>query len=143
MRTGRPPGPRPLPVNVVRLRGSTDAQAAKHAVPEPEIAIPDAPADISDDGREVWITFARQLAGMRVVTRADFAALQMLCESWVRWKSATRTVTETGFMVRSPNGLPMQNPMLSVANKAQDQCLKILAEFGLTPSSRSRLRPDG
>jgi P27 family predicted phage terminase small subunit len=46
-------------------------------------------------------------------------------------------------MVRSPSGYPIQNPMLAIANKAQEQCLKILAEFGLTPSSRSRIRPDG
>lgn len=138
------PGPKPLPKNVVAMRGSKDALAAKSGgVVEPEVSIPDPPDDMTPDAREVWITFARQLAGMRVMTKADTAALQMLCESWVRWKSATRTVQETGFMVRSPSGYPIQNPMLSIANKAQEQCLKILAEFGLTPSSRSRIRPDG
>jgi len=137
------PGPRPLPKNVVAMRGSKDARGATNNLPEPEVCVPDPPDGMTKDARSAWLIFAKQLAGMRVMTKADTAALQMLCESWVRWKDATADVAKNGFMVKSPNGYPLQNPMLAVANKAQDQCLKLLAEFGLTPSARSRIRPDG
>ena len=39
----------------------------------------------------------------------------------------------------SGKGNPYQNPLLSVANAAWEQIRKMLAEFGLTPSSRQRL----
>ena len=36
-------------------------------------------------------------------------------------------------------GVPMQNPALSIANKAMQEMTKLLAEFGMTPSSRSKV----
>lgn len=136
-------GPKPLPRNIVALRGSKDAIGKTNGLPEPEVVIPDPPDDMTDAAKAAWLTFAKQLAGMRVMTKADVASLQMLCETWARWKEATKDVTKNGFMLKSPNGYPIQNPMLAVANKAQAQCLALLAEFGLTPSSRSRIRQDG
>jgi hypothetical protein len=34
---------------------------------------------------------------------------------------------------------PVQSPYLAIANKAQEQMVKIMIEFGMTPSSRSRV----
>lgn len=104
-----------------------------------EIRAPDAPEFLSDDAREVFIVTAHRLARMRVMSENDVDALAIYAESFVRWKAATRNVQETGQVVRSPKGYPIQNPYLSIANKAQEQCLKILVEFGLTPSSRTRV----
>ncbi len=44
-----------------------------------------------------------------------------------------------GVMVKSPNGFPMQSPFLAVANKAMEQMRALLAEFGMSPSSRTRV----
>jgi hypothetical protein len=41
--------------------------------------------------------------------------------------------------VKSPNGFPVQNPYLSVANRAMKQVKEFASEFGLTPSSRTRI----
>lgn len=43
-----------------------------------------------------------------------------------------------GTVVKSPSGYPIQSPYLAIANKAHEQMTKLLAEFGMTPSSRSR-----
>lgn len=41
--------------------------------------------------------------------------------------------------MKTPSGHVQQNPWLQVANKALEQMHKLLAEFGLTPASRSRV----
>ena len=43
-------------------------------------------------------------------------------------------------MVKSPNGYPMQSPYVAVANKQVDIMVRIAAEFGMTPGSRTRIR---
>jgi P27 family predicted phage terminase small subunit len=43
-------------------------------------------------------------------------------------------------LVKSPSGYAIQNPWLSIANKAFDQMMKLMTEFGMTPSSRSRVK---
>ena len=44
-----------------------------------------------------------------------------------------------GVLVKSPNGSPMPNPYLAIANKAMEQMRALLAEFGMSPSSRTRV----
>ncbi len=43
-------------------------------------------------------------------------------------------------MVRSPNVYPMQSPYVAVVNKQVEVMVRIAAEFGMTPSSRTRIR---
>jgi len=73
-------------------------------------------------------------------TDVDYAALAMYCQAWGRWVEAERKVQEQGEILESDRGGLYQNPWLHVANKAWDQMRKVLAEFGFTPSSRSRLQ---
>jgi P27 family predicted phage terminase small subunit len=50
------------------------------------------------------------------------------------------SIERYGTMVKSPNGFPMQSPHVAVANKQVDIMVRIASEFGMTPSSRSRIR---
>ena len=45
-----------------------------------------------------------------------------------------------GTMIKSPNGYPMPSPYVAVANKQVDFMVRIASEFGMTPSSRTRIR---
>ena len=42
-------------------------------------------------------------------------------------------------MVKSPTGYPIQSPYVSIANRQAEIMMRITAEFGFTPASRSRL----
>jgi hypothetical protein len=66
-------------------------------------------------------------------TRADGTAS--------RWVTAERQVRRLGTIVRSPmNNFPMKSPYLTIADQALEIMRKFMIEFGLTPSSRSRIR---
>jgi P27 family predicted phage terminase small subunit len=53
-------------------------------------------------------------------------------------------VRKFGAIVKSPEkGFPMKSPYLSIADQALETMRKLLVEFGLTPSSRSRIKALG
>jgi P27 family predicted phage terminase small subunit len=45
-----------------------------------------------------------------------------------------------GLMIRTTNGNAVQNPLIGVANKAMADMVRYAAEFGMTPSARSRIQ---
>ena len=58
-----------------------------------------------------------------------------------RWVRAEMLVRKYGEIVKSPEkGFPMKSPYLTVADQALETMRKLMVEFGLTPSSRSRIR---
>ena len=130
----KPSKPRPLPSNIIRIKkGSNDK-------PKPEVELPDPPDHFDEAERACWTENARILAEMGLLTDADHMLLQIFVLTWLRWR---RAVDELGgeYTVRSPkSGYPIQNPLLSVINTAQQQLLKIMIEIGYTPRSRARLR---
>lgn len=81
-----------------------------------------------------------QLERMGVVTVVDRAALAAYCQAWARWIDAEAQVAKLGTIVKTANGNLIQNPYLAVANRAMEQMTRLAAEFGMTPSSRSRVQ---
>jgi P27 family predicted phage terminase small subunit len=82
-----------------------------------------------------------ELSDMGLLTLADRAALTAYCIAYSRWVDAEAMVKKFGTIVKSPEkGFPMKSPYLSIADQAMETMRKFLVEFGLTPSSRSRIR---
>jgi len=73
------------------------------------------------------------------MTELDDMALSMLCQTWQEYLEATEQVKKSGILVKSPNGFPVLNPYMTVANQAIKKIRSLLAEFGMTPGSRSRI----
>jgi P27 family predicted phage terminase small subunit len=83
---------------------------------------------------------SRQLYDLGLLTQIDRAALAMYCQAYGRWVFAEQKLRdEQRLLLRSPTDAPIQNPWLSIANKAMRQCHSLLAEFGMTPSARARV----
>ena len=58
--------------------------------------------------------------------------------------AAVALVRRLGTIVKSPlKNFPMKSPYLTVADQALEMMRKFMVEFGLTPSSRSRIRMPG
>jgi P27 family predicted phage terminase small subunit len=79
------------------------------------------------------------LEPLALVTKLDRAALAAYCQAWGRWVEAEEALRKHGVLVKSPSGFPMQSPYLAIANKALKEMRLLLQEFGLSPSSRSRV----
>jgi P27 family predicted phage terminase small subunit len=74
------------------------------------------------------------------LTRIDRGPLAAYCQAHALWVEAVRSLERYGTMVKSPNGYPMPSPYVAVANRQVEIMGRIAAEFGMTPSSRTRIR---
>lgn len=136
-------GPRPTPTAVLRLRGSPRADLNKHE-PKPERAAPKKPGWLGDEASGVWDEMVPQLMATRVLTTIDGNALARYCEHWVQWQKATTFVRQHGvsYPIRDGNGKIKalgQFPEVALMHKASATLARLEAEFGLTPSSRTRI----
>jgi P27 family predicted phage terminase small subunit len=129
-------GRKPLPSNVVRLRGNPGKRRRNDAEPRPESRVPPCPACLGDEARKEWKRLSKELAELGLLTGLDRGLLAAYCQAHALWVEAVSSIGRYGTMIKSPNGFPMQSPYVAVANKQVD----IAAEFGMTPSSRTRIR---
>ncbi|WP_262983244.1 phage terminase small subunit P27 family [Paracoccus mutanolyticus] len=74
------------------------------------------------------------------MTELDVGALARYVVIWRRWLEAEAEVKRRGPVVKTSNDNIIQNPFLAVANKCLAQMGQIESEFGMTPSSRTRVR---
>lgn len=131
-------GRRPKPTALKIMQGNPGKRPLNNSEPTPT-GTPTCPRHLSKEAKAEWRRISEELSAMGLLTKVDRAALAAYCEAWARWCEAERQIQKFGLVVKSPSGYPMQNPYVGIANTALDQMRKFLVEFGMTPSSRSRL----
>jgi P27 family predicted phage terminase small subunit len=133
-------GRKPKPTAAKILAGNPGKRAPNHDEPRlPPVPDVTAPAHLDADARVKWDELVAELYPAGLLTTIDVDALAFYCILWGRWKKAERIVREKGEVIKTVNGNIIQNPYLSIANRALAQMAKIGAEFGMTPSSRTRI----
>jgi P27 family predicted phage terminase small subunit len=132
-------GRRPVPTTLKALRGNPGKRPLSDDEPRPEATLPAPPSHLSAEAKREWWRLGRQLKAIGLMTNIDRGALALYCQAWSRWLEAEKALKTYGVMVKSPNGFPMQSPYLAVANKAMEQIRTMLCEFGMSPSSRTRV----
>jgi len=132
-------GAKPKPTKLKALQGTLRSDRRNPNEPETRPAIPRCPEHLGPEAKREWRRLAPQLARLGLLSKIDREALALFCQAWERWVDAEEALKRYGVMVKSPNGFPMQSPYLAVANKAMEQMRALLAEFGMSPSSRTRV----
>ncbi len=128
-----------MPAAVRDITSAKKPQTAADDPPELVVKIPKAPTSLAPDEAEVFNSMAKLLAGMRVMSDSGVDALAVYSRNWVEALKAHEQVRELGAIIPSPKGYLMVNPHLGVRRKAEEVCLKIMTEFGLTPSAMNRV----
>ncbi len=136
-------GRKPLPTAVKRLRGNPGKRALNKNEPLPKAGIPPCPDWLSDLARELWGELAPQLDALGILTIADGPALAGLCECYAEFRHARADVLKHGetYWSVSEDGSKMKrkNPSVEIASDSFKRWVRMLSEFGLTPSARSKL----
>ncbi|MCU7917086.1 MAG: phage terminase small subunit P27 family [Candidatus Thiodiazotropha sp. (ex Epidulcina cf. delphinae)] len=137
-------GPKPLPSNVHRMRGNPSKKARSELTDavQPEVAIPMAPDHLLPEAKKEWRRISKELKLIGLVTKIDRAALAAYCQAWGRWVEAERKLKELGdygLVETTPSGYKQMGVWLQISNRALDQMKSFMAEFGMSPSSRSRV----
>jgi P27 family predicted phage terminase small subunit len=149
------PGRKPLPTAVKRLKGNPGKRPLNEREPQPPrtAARLAAPLELGDDAVACayWEELVPMLREIRQITDADRGAMVALCVQWSRYIEATKALQRRDaegrsmMLLKLESGAFIQHPYIALANKALLLCMKLWAELGLTPSSRSRVttaRPD-
>jgi P27 family predicted phage terminase small subunit len=134
-------GRKPKPTLVKLLEGNPGKRPINDCEPRPCAAIPECPEFLDDEAKAEWFRSAKVLSDMGLLTVADRSALAAYCTAYSRWVNAEALVAKHGPVVLSPDKkFPMKSPYLVVADQAMEAMRKFMVEFGLTPSSRSRIK---
>lgn len=137
-------GRRPKPTALKILDGNPGKRPIddeREAKPKP-VRYEAAPTHLDDEGKREWRRMIKKLAPLGLYTEIDRPALTAYCVAWSRHVEAETKLREKGMVVDSPNGYPMVSPYMALANKAWAQMVRILAEFGMSPSSRTRVKAE-
>lgn len=137
-------GRKPKPTQLKRLEGNPGKRILNSAEPRPPVpdAAPRAPLNLSVDARREWRRISRVLWQIGLYTEIDRTMLEMYCQAYGEWIVARRKINATGGRVlRAPLGGGLYtNPWVHEANGAWERLRKAISEFGMTPSTRSRVR---
>lgn len=132
-------GAKPIPTHLKVVRGTAEKRYMNPNEPTPDLSDMEPPQELSPDARAEWDRVRKLLLDAGIVSVLDTAALVAYCETYATWADATQKVRKTGAVLKKGNGDLYRNPFLRVANDAQDRMIKLMAEFGMTPSSRTRV----
>lgn len=140
---------RPQPTTIKKARGNPGKRALPKDEPQMPANVPPAPSWLSPAAREAWASFGELVgpAHLRVMTDADRPALEMVVTTYARWRRLTEYLEANGdtYPLKTKSsgkdGGPMQYPRPEVAmcQAAHKDLLKLLVEFGMTPSARTKV----
>lgn len=132
-------GRKPKPTELKRLAGNPGKRRLPPAKPKGRLVVPACPSHLAGVARLKWHSLSRELARSGLLARTDIDALAAYCTVWARWLDAKAKLDKFGDILKNPGGFPMMSPYLLIVNKCLEQMLRLGTEFGLTPSSRSRV----
>lgn len=132
------PGPVPKPTAVRILHGD-HLERVNKAEPIPRNALPECPADVAPAVREIWDYAVAELAVMGVAKAADRDTLRTFCEAVVVHRRAARECARAPLLIVGAHGNKVKNPAFQILRDAAVTVRLFVAEFGLTPASRSRI----
>lgn len=140
---GRPP----VPTWLKELRGTLQP-ANRAGEPQPQEAIYIAPPrEIANRAlaSEFWEVHLPLLVKNRMITEVDMTAFAAACLAYEAWILAEQELQKPaaeggGYVIKTKNEYPIQSPWVSIAAGRRREFLDYLREFGLTPSSRTRIK---
>lgn len=132
-------GRKPKPTAVKVLEGNPGKRQLNLCEPQPEKKLPECPDWLEDEAKAEWNRLCKNLFELGLLTDLDMAAFASYCQAYARWKEAEEFITQHGSIVKTKTGYWQQVPQVSIAHSNQKIMMQAAAEFGLTPSSRSRI----
>lgn len=152
-------GPAPKPTKLKVLAGNPGKRKLNQEEPEPalvEKAPP--PAHLPEYAKEAWKEIVPELCRLKLLTVVDMIGLEMCCMAYQRWRENEDWVTKYGGTIvyraepteqekkeNKPGKIRsvQQAPQVWSAKSAFEQYKNMMAEFGLSPSARTRLSVSG
>jgi P27 family predicted phage terminase small subunit len=99
------------------------------------------PADLSEDAAWLWDQVVEQMRTVGLLKPLDAASLEVVCETFARWREAVRFRRERQLLSKNSQGVVVA-PWIGVEERASREFRAWCAEYGLTPAAEKNLAPD-
>jgi P27 family predicted phage terminase small subunit len=136
-------GPPPKPTAIKLLEGNPGRRPVNRAEPQAEHKLPNPPRGWPKERRALWKRLAAMLERSGAATKLDGVAFELLVRALIDFHAAAEKVAQYGpvFMERGDGKIPKfaYSPYWCVQNREFEKVKALLAEFGMTPSSRTRV----
>lgn len=133
-------GRKALPTAVKEARGNPGRRPLNDKEPKGEPLSDRVPPNLSPLAAYFWRKYVTQLIRMGVPTGVDVPALILMAEHWAMAKQALLLINTEGLVTQDEKGLPRKHPLLQVWRDNSAAYRGYAAEFGMTASSRSKVR---
>ena len=128
----------PKPSTIKLLEGNRGHRPIPKDV-KPDDRIPKMPAYLAPLAKTWWRKNVPALAAIGMLSSIDATALEAMASSYAIVVTAEEALAKDGHYVTCANGVLKAHPALSILRQAYDTYRRFCCEFGMTPSSRSRL----
>lgn len=146
------PGPKPQPTALKLIRGNPGKRPVNSQEPKPKqtASVPSAPAYLGTKAKSEWKRIAKELHETGVLTRIDTKALANYCMAYEDMLTAMgllhahnlQNPTQKNVVV-SMTGNIKTHPLVDQVRNHRMDMMRFASEFGLTPSSRSKVKVKG
>lgn len=138
-RTGR----KPKPTVLKELAGNPGGKTLNDQEPKPAPAQADhVPYRLLPKARRFWKDNADRLTALGLLTEIDIPAFQLMASHYAVAVQAAEVIRDEGLLTEDEHGLQRKHPALQVMRDHSAAFRTYAAEFGMTPSSRSRVRAE-
>lgn len=136
-------GPKAKPSALKKQEGTYRPDRAPAHEPHAPPGEPEMPEAVARDplARACWERTVPLLLRMRVLSVADWMALEGLALAYATARRADDAVLEHGMLWPTEHGHKL-NPAVSVRRLVWAELRKFAAEFGLTPAARTRIEAE-
>jgi P27 family predicted phage terminase small subunit len=132
-------GPAPKPTAIKKLQGNPGKRKLNTLEPIPAAGPCDCPDHLDEIAKKEWGRVSGILTRMKVLTEADYIALGTLCQAYSTLIAAQRQLNKSGMLYKTQSGYVQQSPLFGIIHAQTNIVNALIREFGLTPSSRTRL----
>ena len=136
-------GPKPKPTELKKIQGNPGRRPLNQAHPRPKTPVKKA-RGMQPIARKFWDEYGPELERLEILTGADSAAFRLMAEHFGFAVQAARQIQEQGLTVEASDGTK-KNPLAQIFKDNSLAFKSYAAEFGLTPSARTRMKvaPEG
>lgn len=135
-------GRKRVPTELHILRGNPGKRKRNTDEPKPSPGSVDPPDWLRAEAKRAWFILAPEFSAQGILTASDAPALAAFCSAWGDLVNADRALEAEGdmeFVTTKSGVIKKENPWFYVKARAQQQCDKWAAQFGVGASYRAKL----
>ena len=132
-------GRKPKPTELKKLAGNPGRRPLNENEAKIREGKPRCPSHLNDHAKRVWRRVAPLLYEAGLLTLIDQDVLAAYCIEVGRSIEAEEILRETSNVIRNTNNNLVVNPWVRIGDRAREAYTRLAVEFGMSPSSRSRV----